>query len=78
MFHVEPAVRQATTHCPNNLSCLSGRAEALCRILASIEGERLFIVCGCPERACPYRQPEDGREACTCPVRIRIYERYRL
>jgi len=78
MLHVEPAVLKATTRCAGNFACLQDPPGSLCRILAAIEGQRLFIVCGCPEKACPYREPEDGRDVCTCPTRIRIFERYRL
>jgi hypothetical protein len=77
MFQVEQVIRQVTGKCPNDFACLNCTPNTLCRVLACIEGGTLFIVCRHPG-PCPYRKGVADRDVCSCPTRIRIFERYRL
>ena len=74
-LYVEDDVKAAATRCSDDLSCLSGNLGGLCRILACVEDETLFVHCE-EDAVCSYRSAEDGRTLCTCPVRRRLHERY--
>lgn len=67
------------TACEHGLACLrKDGARPLCNVLSKIATGVLSTHCPL-QPPCPYCQPAIRNEGfCVCPVRIEIYEKYRI
>jgi len=76
-YRVETPVIEQTHRCPRAHACLSGGDGELCRILAVLEegADTHFIYCR-NDTPCVYRETDGERLSCSCPIRIRIFQRY--
>ena len=75
VFFVEDTTRQETQECRKEFACLEEGPASRCKILAALEGGILFVQCREPG-SCAYRNVQGERVTCTCPTRVRLYERY--
>ena len=75
MYYVGSATREATTKCPGTFNCLTNGPKENCKVLAHVDGDVLLLQC-CREEFCVYQTVKEYRKACTCPTRIKLYERY--
>lgn len=75
---VPDRVLEAATECEHALACLQDESYPLCRVVSKIATGVLATYC--PQGApCTYCQPAIKSEGfCVCPVRIELYERYRV
>ena len=73
---VDDNIKQETTKCKKNFSCLSGETP-ICSVELSIENKILFIKCVSKE-PCSYRVPFGYSDVCICPVRKELYNRYKI
>ncbi len=73
---IDNDIVQKTTKCRENFSCLSGKTP-LCKVECCIENKVLFIKCISNE-PCDYRVSFGHSYVCVCPVRIELYNRYKI
>jgi hypothetical protein len=74
---VDDNIKQKTTKCRKNFSCLSG-GTPLCSVELCIENNIHFIKCVSNE-SCSYKVPFGySSHVCICPVRKEIYNNYKI
>jgi len=73
---VDDNIKQKTTKCRKNFSCLSGETP-ICRVDLCIENKIHFIKCVNNE-SCGYRVSFGYSYVCTCPVRKELYNCYKI
>jgi hypothetical protein len=76
-LYVSKEVVQATTDCKKGFSCLEGNREDLCKIGTCIDKEVHFIAC-LNEINCSYQRSYGEDIACDCPIRKRLYNKYKI
>lgn len=74
-FNVKEEIRQASTNCVKEFSCLSSERDELCRIISCYDNDIHFIYCA-NDGLCSYKHNIGGRDYCECPVRKEIYDSY--
>lgn len=75
-FDIDQQLVNQTTDCVNDLVCLSGKEESLCKI-KFYDGKRLLTEC-LEEGYCPYKRIFNFVKFCNCPVRIEIFKKYKI
>ena len=76
MLQVPDEVKQATTECTAGFACLGNDGANLCRVMAAVHNDILFIDAQ-TESNCPYRHRFGRRTACVCPTRVAVYKQHR-
>ena len=74
---MDDEVRQRTTHCEHDFSCLSGDKTCLCEAKSSMGYDMLDIK---PKFAidCRYHISFGETDFCTCPIRNELYKRHSI
>ena len=66
-----------TTKCHDNFRCLGGEPTYLCPVSNRVSNGVLFVECK-EGTLCNYQVPFGYTNVCSCPVRIELYDRYRI
>ena len=76
-FEVAPAVKDKTTKCERDFTCLTGDNSCLCEV---IEGGSLATVKiqSKPDPPCPYCFSLNTFHYCLCPTRNELYKQYKM
>lgn len=74
---IDNDVIKKTSRCKKDHSCLSGDIADLCKVEMCVDDKVHFIKCN-NEYACNYRIPFGYSFVCTCPVRKKIYNMYKV
>jgi len=74
-FEVPQEIRECTSECRREFSCLAGRRRDRCKVKFCVD-DRLFFVKLTGSRDCPYVRGFGGEQLCTCPTRKEIHRRY--
>jgi len=74
---VNEHVKTAASRCCKEYSCLSENPGSLCRVIFCVNSKILGVLCT-EEDFCTYKHTMEDRTCCTCPVRLEIYEKYKL
>jgi len=67
----------AAKHCEHGYRCLKDDVGCLNKAEFRIPGDGVFIRSQ-GKATCPYAEPCEGGYACSCPVRIELFEKYGL
>lgn len=65
------------TSCNKRLVCLEKDSADLCKVVDCVNGDVHFIACS-SNTECAYRLSFGDAVACTCPVRMELYNRYKI
>lgn len=77
MLNLSTEVKQATTECKKEFSCLEGNRTDLCKVKYCVDRELHFIKC-LNEGYCPYQYLFGKEYVCVCPTRKEIYNKYKV
>ncbi len=79
-FPLEDRVLRSAIRCRNSLSCVKHGPS--CEVGTFMAPYALLVHCqgssSCPYRSGMYVSLDADRSMCTCPVRIALYEKYRV
>jgi hypothetical protein len=64
-----------STECEKSFECLISQ-ETLCRVKLCLAGEVHFLQCD--DKKCKFKMYFGKEPLCTCPVRMEIYNRYKI
>ena len=64
-----------STECEKAFACLNDQ-EDLCKVTYCVSGKVHFLECN--ERKCKFKTQFGDGNFCTCPVRIEIYNKYKV
>ncbi len=76
-LQVSEEVKQETTDCDKDFSCLKVIRKDLCRVEYFYDGKTHFIKC-LNQGYCSYQQSYGNGSVCTCPVRNELYNKYKI
>lgn len=76
MHRVEGATLCRTTKCPREFVCLENGSRSPCVAVGRGNGGLLLEKAVHP--GCPYAGKCEGSDACACPTRAELHERYQL
>jgi hypothetical protein len=76
-FSVSDEIRQRTTSCQKDFSCLKGNRNDLCTVQHCVDGKVHFIKCK-NSAYCSYQLNFGDGFICLCPVRKALYNKYRV
>ncbi len=74
---IDEAILKSASKCERGFSCLSGHDRAICPPENLIQNDVLFVK-SAQTKTCPYLVHFGFGFVCSCPVRKRIYKRYRV
>ena len=75
-FEIPQEIRERTTACEKEFSCLTGEREDVCKVTGRVADDLLFVdFTG--KRCCQYVLFLGDDHLCRCPTRQEIYRRYR-
>ncbi len=66
-----------TAKCNENFACLEGEKKCLCSAEQMINGRLLFVK-SVNNNVCDYKTSFGYSHFCNCPVRLEIFERYKV
>jgi len=73
---ISKPIREQTTRCSKDFSCLSDDTRNLCEIVHA-NGENVLFINQNP-KSCSYKIPFGSSYICTCPTRYELYKKYGL
>ncbi len=77
-IHVSDEALGAATRCAKGFSCIKGEEKDLCVVEECVDGKVHFIKCK-SDGACSYQQSFGfSYLICYCPVRIEIFQKYKI
>ena len=69
--------KEEAVDCSHNHKCLQGEHDHLCKVVAE-RGNKVLFLADKPKKQCPYFHTFGDDGVCTCPVRYRLYSKYRI
>lgn len=76
MYEVEKSIIDKTINCDNNFACLTEENSPSCKVSSCVGCKIHFLEK--LERDCPYHQEFGFSYICKCPVRIELYNKYKI
>jgi len=70
-------IKRSAKLCQKNHICLSKQCENLCKVIAVINNNKMYVDCD-NQNGCLYKHHMDDRTLCTCPVRLEIFNKYKI
>ena len=75
---IKQEIKQSATLCKKEHICLKRQKECLCQVISTVNDDRLYVYCVSNMNGCNYKHKTDERILCTCPVRLEIYNKYKI
>jgi hypothetical protein len=78
-FHIPVRIANQVDRCVKGKACLENPDHPLCgAVLSQADPRYTEISCDSLDHICDYRILSNGKYLCTCPVRIYIYDKYKV
>lgn len=76
MYEVDQTIIDKAVDCDKNHACLTEENHPCCKVSSCVGSKILFLEK--LERDCPYHQEFGFSYICNCPVRIELYNKYKI
>jgi hypothetical protein len=83
-FQISDEIKDRTTECPSDFSCLTEDANPMCNIDIPmcngdyISSENGLFIKPLSNDDCPYQMPFRSGFLCHCPTRLEIFKKYNV
>ena len=74
---VNNEIKQSAELCQDKYGCLTGQKKTICKVISTVNNNEMYVICQ-NNNACKYRHQVNERILCTCPVRLEIYNKYKI
>jgi hypothetical protein len=77
-YKIPDEILKQTTRCPKNFGCLSCEVDHMCQVESLSKSVPILFVDKVQDRFCSYCGQFRDSWLCSCPVRVELYNRYRI